>query len=47
MMDRLIRAIKKLWYTRPMCPVDKKWCAHYDGMCCTMDDSCPMLKVKL
>ena len=47
MMNKLIIAIKKLWYTRPMCPVDKKWCAHYDGACCTMDDSCPMLKVEL
>ena len=46
-MDKLIKAIKKLWYTRPMCPVDKKWCAHYDGVYCTMDGSCLMFKVEL
>lgn len=44
MIDKIIRAVKRMCYTRPMCPVDKKWCAHYDGMGCTMDSSCPILK---
>lgn len=43
-MYKLIKAIKKIWHTRPMCPVDKKWCAHYDGTGCTMDVICPMFK---
>jgi hypothetical protein len=44
MINRIIGAIKKICYTRPQCPVDKKWCAQYDGMCCTMSRDCPVLK---
>lgn len=47
MFNGLIKAIKKIWYTRPQCPVDKKWCAHYDGMYCTMSRDCPVLKDEL
>lgn len=44
MICKVIRAIKKICYTRPVCPVDKKWCAHYDGIGCTMDSNCLMFK---
>ena len=44
MIKQIIRTIKKIWYTRPQCPVDKKWCVHYDGMYCTMNKNCPALK---
>ena len=44
MIKQIIRIIKKIWYTRPQCPVDKKWCAHYDGMYCTMNRNCPVLR---
>ena len=44
MIKQIIKAIKKIWCTRPQCPVDKKWCAHYDGMYCTMDKNCLALK---
>lgn len=43
-MKSFIRILKKIIYTRPLCPVDKKFCAHYDGMGCTFDNSCPVLK---
>ena len=43
MIKSTIKIIKKILRTRPMCPVDKKWCAHYDGMFCTMDISCRVL----
>ena len=44
MIKQIIKAIKKIWCTRPQCPVDKKWCAHYDGMYCTMNKNCPELR---
>ena len=44
MIKQIVKAIKKIWYTRPQCPVDKKWCAQYDGLCCTMNIDCPVLK---
>ena len=43
MIKSAIKIFKKILFTRPMCPVDKKWCAHYDGMFCTMDNSCKAL----
>ena len=46
MIKSTIKIIKKILRTRPMCPVDKKWCAHYDGMFCTMDTSCRVLDYK-
>ena len=44
MIKQIVKVIKKIWYTRPQCPVNKKWCAHYDGIYCTMDKNCSELK---
>lgn len=46
MVNSTIKIIKKILRTRPTCPVDKKWCAHYDGMFCTMDIRCRVLDCK-
>ena len=46
MIKSILKIIKKILWTKPMCPVDKKWCAHYDGMYCTMDISCRVLDYK-
>ena len=43
-MRKLWRVFIKVLYTRPICPVDKKWCAHYDSMCCTFDSTCLVLQ---
>ena len=46
MIKSTIKIIKKILWTRPKCPVDNKWCAHYDGMFCTMDINCKVLDYK-
>lgn len=43
MFKNILRAIIKISHTEPKCPVDKKWCAHYDGIYCTFDSSCKVL----
>ena len=47
MIKSILRAITKVLNTRPQCPVDKKWCAHYDGIYCTFDSSCKVLNTHI